>query len=494
MFYGLNNINTAKTMRRGFLKPHILMSFLLAVVMSLAAVFSTIYPMAAVGLSVLTVIVLLFTIRTNFSYYLLIILLNLSNIRFDIVLYNKVYLFSLGEVFVLAVFLLWFFSRTANLATPYSKTPCDIPILLFFSFSVLSLLWSDDYKAWTYQFIRLSLGIGIFLVTILLVNNKKILHTVIWIIIVMGIFNSISCFVSVHTYPHYTYVNFIKSKLVSFVAIFNDIFVVGKRGHAFAHPLTTAYWLNFAIIFTFGKFITAGRFKKTVLGLLMFFMLTAHLTTLSKGPLLALFGGAMFLFYSHKLIRKVFFASTFALITIIIMSFLLANITDLANSARYTYNQVTGYNEFSSGTSRMNWWIISIQKSLDSYGLGVGLGGIPKYLTTANTPLLKINIPHSHNVWINTFGDLGFIGLGLLVSIYLLALKTYLTAFKQCKNEYYRNILLSYISGFIIMLLFILTDYDYTATILWWYMGLGFAIAKLATEALPEFRIGVSHS
>lgn len=481
-------LTAVKNMQHLLLKPRASAALLFGIVMSSAAIFSTIYPILAVILSISTVILLFFILKTELSYYLLIILLNLSSIGFFKVIHQKLYLYPLGDLFILIVFLLWGFSRAANLAKSYSKTPCDIPLLLFVGLSILSLLWADDYKSWMYQFLRLSFGLGAFLVTILLINNHKILNTAIWIIIIMGVLNSIICFVSIYTYPDYTHIKLFESKYANFVIFFNDTSVVGKRGHAFAHPLTTAYWLNFALILSFGKVITIQGYKKLVLCFLMFLMLTAHLTTLSKTPLLALIAGLIFFFYSYKPIRRVFFISVGVLIVVIGVSFILANITDLENSTRYTYNQLTGYNEYSSSTSRMDWWTTSVKKSLESYGLGVGLGGTPKYLTPIKIPHSHINAPHSHNVWVNTFGDLGFIGLGLLVLIYFFAFKSYVAALRQCKNEYYKRILLSYISGFVIMLLFILTDYDYTATILWWYMGLGFAIARLATEATPEYR------
>jgi O-antigen ligase len=465
--------------------PRVSAAFLFGMVMLFAAVFSTIYPVLTVIISLAAVIVLLFMLKAERSYYLLLLLLHLSSIMFISNILKKANLITLGEVFVLLVFLLWCFSRAANLAAPYPKTPCDLPILLFVGLSLLSFLWSDETIPWIYQFLKLSCGLGAFFLTIIFINNHKILNTVIWFVIIMGVINSILCFASIYTYPDFGYSSLFESKHFALVAIFNDE-AIGKRGHAFAHPLTTAYWLNFALILSFGKFMTIHGYKKLALGVLMFLMLTAHMTTLSKTPLLALIAGIIFFFYASKPIRKVFFTTAVVLIVIVIVSFILANITDLENSTRYTYNQMSGYNEYSSTTSRMSWWTASIKKSLEFYGFGVGLGGISKYLTPATTP-------HSHNVYVNTFGDLGFIGLGLLLLIYFLAGKTYVTALRQCKNEYYRYILLSYISGFVIMLLFILTDYDYTATILWWYMGLGFAIAKLATQAAPADEVGICH-
>ncbi len=480
-------MNIVKNISHIAANPQASAAFFFGIVMLFAAVFSTIYPFQIIFISFAATAMLLFILKTELSYYFMLLLLHVSSIMFISEYYKKAYLLTLGEAFIGVVFLLWCLSRAVNLTSPYPKTPCDVPIIFFVGLSLLTFFWSEDPIPWTYQLIKLLCGLGAFFLTIVCVNNHRVLNTVIWFLIVMGVLNSIACFVSIYTYPHYTYTNIIDADNLSLITIFNDKAVVGKRGHAFAHPLTTAYWLNFALILSFGKLLTLRGYKKLIMGMIMFLMLTAHMTTLSKTPLAALIAGIIFFFYASKPIRKVFFISATVFLIVVVVSFILANITDLENSTRYTYNQMSGYNEYSSTSSRMNWWKASIEKSIEFYGFGVGLGGIPKHLRPPTTP-------HSHNVYVNTFGDLGFIGLGLLLLIYALACKTYVTAYRQCKSEYYRHILLSYISGFVIMLLFILTDYDYTATILWWYMGLGFAIAKLATEAPPEFKIGVSHS
>jgi O-antigen ligase len=218
--------------------------------------------------------------------------------------------------------------------------------------------------------------------------------------------------------------------------------------------------------------------KKIILAVLIFFMLTGHMTTLSKGPLLALIGGIIFLFYSFKPIRKFFFTSIAVLILVIIVSFFLSNITQLKWSLKYTARQMSASESFTSTDSRKNWWKQSTSKSIENYGLGVGVGGISQYL--------RPYAPHPHSVFVSAFGELGFLGLGLLILIYSLAFKNYMIALKQCRNEYYRLILLSYIGGFVTLIFYIITDYEYSTNLLWWYLGFGFAISNLAKAAPSE--------
>jgi O-antigen ligase len=455
-------------------QPHNLIVILLSIPIILTSVLSTIYPIQAVILSVSLVILLFFILRPELLYYLLVFLLHITSIFFIYQERMHLSLILLSELYALLALLLWFFSRTTNIAKPYPGTSCDMLLMLLVCLSLLSFLWSEDPKNGIYQFLRLFLCLVIFVLTIAIINNHRILNIVIWLVIAMGVFNSIFCFLSIYSYPDYTSL-LIDYKYYSFWLIFNDPGAVGRRGHAFAHPLTTAYWLNISMILSLGKLITIKGNKKIIMGILIFFMLTAHLTTLSKAPLVALIGGIIFLFYFIRPIRKAFFSALTILLIVLITSFALANITELKNVMRYTTHQVTGHDESSSTTARLNWWKQSIEKCVENYGFGVGIGGLQMHL--------KPYTVHPHNAYLSVFGEIGFIGLGLFVLIYFFAFKSYIAALRQCKNEYYRRILLSYISGFIIQILYIITDCSYTTNLLWWYFAFGFAIAKLAKES-----------
>ncbi|MBM4064697.1 MAG: O-antigen ligase family protein [Planctomycetes bacterium] len=464
----------AENIQRFLSQLHILAIMPIGIMMLCAAILSITNPLLAFVLSVSSIIALFFVLKHELPYYLLIVLLHLTNIFF--VIQGSIYVYSISELFSFLILLFWFFSRAAKFTTPYRRTPCDIPIIMFISLALLSLLWTNDYEKGIYQWIRLFSGICIFIVTISTINNYRMLNIVVWIIIVMGCINSILCFLSIHSYPDYTYAEF-ESSNYGLILVFNDT-NVGKRGHAFSHPLTTACWLNFALILSFGKFIMLKGKKKIILAVLIFFMLTGHMTTLSKGPLLALICGIIFLFYSFKPIRKFFFTSIAVLILVIIVSFFLSNITQLKWSLKYTARQMSASESFTSTDSRKNWWKQSTSKSIENYGLGVGLGGISQYL--------RPYAPHPHSVFVSAFGELGFLGLGLLILIYSLAFKNYMIALKQCRNEYYRLILLSYIGGFVTLIFYIITDYEYSTNLLWWYLGFGFAISNLAKAAPSE--------
>ena len=133
-----------KNMQRILFNPRASAVFLFGIALFFTAIFSTIYPILTIILSLATVVLLLFVLKMELSYYLLLLLLHASSIMFISYIHIKTHLITLGEIFLLMVCLLWCFSRTINFASPYSKTSCDVPIFLFVSLSILSFLWSED--------------------------------------------------------------------------------------------------------------------------------------------------------------------------------------------------------------------------------------------------------------------------------------------------------------------------------------------------------------
>src|SRR3990167_3817274 len=461
-------------------KPHITTITLLCAPLLLIATLSIICPIAAIIVSLATITIVVFIIKPETPYYLLTILHHFGFFFFNFYMPHEKVTFIASELFMIIIPLLWLLSRSINTATPYFGTVWDIPLLLFWGLSLLSLVWTVDLLNGSMQLLVLSFSfIVYFVVTLSTINNHNKLNIVIWLVIILGILDSIICLLSV--FSKYSYPDYIQSQLINYKNFEITLFFnfLGKRGHAFNHPITTAFFLNFALMLSFGKFLTTKGNKKIAISIITFLMLTAHLTTLSKAPLLALIGGVVFMFYFIRPTRKAFFLAITILLIVLITSFVLANITDLKNTMRYTTHQVTGYDENSSTTSRMNWWMQSIEKSVENYGFGVGIGGIQKYL--------RPPAPHSHNAFVGAFGDLGFIGLGLLLLIYIFAFKSYFDTFIKCRNEYYRRILFTYIGGFITLIITALLTLNYTMDSLWWYMGFGYVIINIAKKVPPDF-------
>ena len=94
-----------------------------------------------------------------------------------------------------------------------------------------------------------------------------------------------------------------------------------------------------------------------------------------------------------------------------------------------------------------------------------------------------MNAPHPHSVYFSALGELGIPGLALLLWIFGTAVKTHVSVLQGCQNEFYRRILAVYLGGFVTLLGICFLDLNYIVLVTWWYLGLGFAISKLAARA-----------
>lgn len=472
---------------------HISVVYILGIATLFFATLFTFYPVLMIIMSLVIITLLVLIIKPGWSYFLLILSYHCSYLMTKLIHEKIDYFYTPGEILLVVMFFLWFVSRSINTVAPYPKTACDIPLLLFVSLALLSLFWSHDFYYGVDQMLRLFfVSIGSLVLALSIINTHSIINKIIWFIIIIGVVDSIICFFALYTYPDYPATNLYKAKDFQIYLMFNMHFV-GKRGHAFCHPLTTALWLNIALILSFGKFITTKGNIKILIGIIMFLLLTAQLTTMGKGPVIAIIGGFVFLFLFIKPLKKAFFISIIILFVTIVTSFVLANITQLKKVSAVTAHQMTYGDEDSSTSSRTRWWSTGIKKGLETYGLGVGIGGIRKYLYPRG-------VPHTHNVYVGAFAELGFIGLSLLLLIYFITFKTCFEALRQCKSEYYKRILLAYMGGFVMLLIDIATDSNYVIDLIWWYIGFGLALAKFAKEAphgymeenLPFFEDGKS--
>jgi len=464
-------------MKQIFLHPRFPVRCICVTAIVFAATFSVFYPIPAIVSSISLVILFILFLKPELSLYLLLILLHLLYIYFTYTTPDRTCILMLFEVYVVMVFSMWCFSRMANLIRPYPGTSCDLTLMVLAGLSLVSLLWSHDQVNGVIQLFRLFIALSTFVLIVSIVSHHRILNTIIWLVILMGVLNSILCFISIHTFPDYQRAALFHYGHNFDLSIRFNVEEVGNRGHGLSHPLTTAYWLNIALIFSFGKFMTIKGKRKFILGLFMLFMLTAHLTTLAKMPLLALIAGILFLFYFLRPIKRKILMAIVILFVCIGLSFALVHLTKIKDPLSFITRQLTTSIGDTSVSYRLLWWLPVISKSLENYGMGVGIGGALKYL---GGPFI---VQHPHSIYVSVLGELGMMGFILLLIILYLALMTYFKALKECKSEYYRRILLTYIAGFIVVIINGFTDFDYLVNLLWWYIGLGFALVKLARES-----------
>jgi O-antigen ligase len=163
--------------------------------------------------------------------------------------------------------------------------------------------------------------------------------------------------------------------------------------------------------------------------------------------------------------------------------FVLANIHRVTNTIKYATRQMSTADDQTSVSTRKVWWENAIEQCSRTYGVGVGIGGLQQYLEGSGKP------PHAHSVYLDALGELGILGLALTLIIHFLALRTFLHALKHSRSEYYRRLLLAYLGGFISLLLSICINYGHINYAIWWYMAVGFVLARCANRAPASFKL-----
>jgi len=441
----------------------------------------SIAPVCFITAFVVASILMFLLVKPAWISYCFVIIMNLSYFMIHNGFFGNTSTFMLPDYYLLFIPVVWFFSRLIGISKKYAGTPVDLPILAFLCLASLSLLWTHDYENGNVQLLKLFVSLfGAFIIAMSTLTSEKAIRKLFWILFIIGIINSVLCFFSIYTYPSYQGGDIFDIGHSTIHLIFNDTLMVKNRGHAFSHPLTTATWINMVLFISVALFLTTSSKKgRFFIGLAMLFMLCALMTTMSKGPVIAMFCAFVLMLYFIRPLRDKIFSSVAVLIVSIILAFIIGNGYNLINLSNVTGHQLSSNDSYSSTASRLKWWKCSWEKGISPPGIGVGVGGLKQYLIK--------NAPHPHNTYISVFGELGVLGLALFLLICFIAFKTYLTALRRCGNEYFRRILLAYLAGYISLLLCILLNYDYTVASTWWYIGLGFVLVKISNDLPPDF-------
>ncbi|MDO9313074.1 MAG: O-antigen ligase family protein [Burkholderiaceae bacterium] len=127
---------------------------------------------------------------------------------------------------------------------------------------------------------------------------------------------------------------------------------------------------------------------------------------------------------------------------------------------------------------RTYFWHLSINRALDSYGLGIGFGThlfsdwqIPLVFedSTTNDDLIYFLFPH--NSFLGVFARLGAIGLITLTTIVIATLKSYSMKYKEI-NQFDFSILTTFAFAISVSLLNVVIESPITAGVFWFIVGL----------------------
>ena len=433
-------------------------------------------PILYLFLFLFVVVAAVFLLRPEFPFYLL--MLSLPVWCFFIKIGHQNYRFiKFLDLFTIATLLSWTFFRLAKQRPGYPGSACDLPIMLFGAWTFLSLSWSNDLSQGIFEVSKLFIGFIGFVLTISIIRSHRILKTVFTIIILMGVISAVVSVSSSHFDIGYKY-SMIKGKNISLENgfWFKTIDVrPGGRGQGFAPPHATGVLLIMPIMFGLGLVISEFEAKKKKgLIFLIILMLAGLVNTMTKGAILAMLAGMIFIILHIKPLKNRFFTSVIIIIATICILFILVRITNIGRAVDFGVHQFVHATEKSTSIgSRLAWWKTGMQGLLSSYGRGLGAGGFR----------VQIDNPVPNGTHAAVLFDLGFVGFFIWIWILLGAFHSFWLSLKKCGNEYYRRLLIVYIGGYIAVLLSWTVSFYYEYIDLWIYLGIGFALVQLSEKA-----------
>ena len=436
-------------------------------------------PLIGGGLLLAVTVVLLIGARPEFTVYIYALFIKLTPVFMIRLLtqpLNLTHLTIIGGCFS------WFLIRMARLRPHYPGSKWDVPLLCFAAWTLLTLSWSHNRTLGIEDIIRLYISIAGFFLVVATVRKRKTLVTVLGILIAVGTIDSIIAIL----YPFCDYV-FIKqwnpTEFLSMHFVFwtQNLTLPGGRGWGFGNAHTTA--ATMAICITFAMmffFVTPNINKRRLLILLVIVMHAASVGTLSKGPFLSLIIGSAYVIFHMRPLRQRFFTLMLVIFLLSVASFVFTRIGDLGTAGHVLGENVKVASddpemETSVGV-RAETWRIGIQTLWETRGVGTGVGGFNQYL-----PWEWVDGTHPVILF-----DLGVIGFILWAWLLLSAYKYFMTTIVNCKSEYYKRMLFIYLAGYITILISWIVSFSYIHVYLWFYIGVGFAIAHIAQSATPD--------
>ncbi|MFX0134053.1 MAG: O-antigen ligase family protein [Candidatus Hodarchaeota archaeon] len=305
----------------------------------------------------------------------------------------------------------------------------SILIVLFFLWSLFSLLFASNTELGIYRITTLFQLICTYILLIKIIDNSKALTKILLTVTILGILISVTSIVSLINSPE------ILTQTANSVERFEG---TGTDPNHFAQ--------NFLVLIPFGLFFYLWKSKKYIWSILAFIFVL--LSTFSRGGfvglLVVLFLSTIVIFQTRKN-RLVF--------TILIFSALVASIIFL-NKNRAVERRLTMQG---STRARLELIDVAMEMGISNFATGVGLGN---FIEHSHEYCNSIHYRReSHNGFLEVFATLGFPGFLIFSSIIYLCIKDFLLGIKKVNTTNKKEVkaLLQFI--FISFISFLITGF-----------------------------------
>jgi putative inorganic carbon (hco3(-)) transporter len=388
------------------------------------------------------------------------------------------------EILSILIIFVWLFNKLKNRQFKIKSTPLDILILIFVIWHFVSMFMSVENPIWALKYIfKLMGGIILFYLIVDTIKTKEQIKNIIFamlfsgiIVSVIGIFERIA--------PHVM-------KKVLFVFCPEQFLLPEgltlRIKSTFGYPNILAQYLEMVILVFSGIYIAT---RKKILLVILFILTEALILTYSRGGLIGLFSGLIFILiicYFNTNMRR-YFKSVLTIVGVVITLFIGTTVFDKIFTT-HLFN--TFDSKYVSNVERIYLWQSAVKMIKDHPVFGVGPDNYrwvyaAKY--NEHSPFSTMRrtgggMPnaHSNNFYLETASNLGIVGLGVLLWLIFRIKRSVSLVFKNYDDEYILPIFLGITGAIVAFFAHGLVDdfWQFQSMILMFWMILGLLISSM---------------
>lgn len=340
------------------------------------------------------------------------------------------------DIFFPPVLLGWFLMYTFqnDKKLPIIDTPVNRPLFILGWYMALTLIWATGKGDVISKSVQYVFDLGLFFITISLIDNRKKLEKTLYAWCIGGVF-------------------------ISMVNI-GQVFFLGGRskgltdsslglGEFLGYPLILAVFLLLTSQTTARKMITLFFSISILLGML---------ATQARGPMLGFVAGCVFIFcafmHLEEYLKKIFRLLLYALFSlfglILVLDILGMDIFSALFNEIYSRFTDVLTDEIQTNAGSVEWrvtiWSAAVKMFMTSPFLGIGIGNFQVLSTSYGLSQPEDCV---HNIFLQLLTELGIVGFLIAVYLAVKLLSSYYVVYQTLEKNYDKILIIFLTAGFL---------------------------------------------
>lgn len=433
----------------------ILLLVLFEIVVGLTVV--TLKPLYILILVVSATCIICSIARPYFAYVLL--LLTLPFFAYDITgtpeVRGQIDVKFSDVAIILAIFC-WLVNDLAKKDLSFEKTPLLLPLFLLYAWMFTSLLWCQDLKIGSADFIRKLVSLGAFFLTINLVTDRKRLDTTFIIWPILGL---IYAFCGLWEVFHQGFAGAeVRSPERWGEAVRTSGYSPG--------PNRFGFFLNLCLMIAIPQLVTTKSLRyKMFLIFSIIMMILVLITTMSRGAWASFIASAIVLSFYSRGCRK-------ALITGLIVAVVLLvaiSTTSFLDAAYQRFAGLLNPTITKDYIGKPAVWSAAVKMFQDSPIVGVGIGSFRQLSPAYGSTILIL----PHNLYVYILAEFGLIGVAVFLFLMAVFLSEAIKTLKGLTNQNEKILFVGLLAGLLAYLVQgVSISFGFKETEMWAFFGL----------------------